>query len=247
MADEFDPFRGDTGLFEGLGRIDGVFFGKQGNAANLSANVTITDEQGNPHEQFYGLGSEWQSFDGGESVEHPRGENKSFSNQSPYFDFITHAMDAGAADEMRRRNRDLFSNHGPMHGKFWQGLVFDFEVVERPGRRPNEEGVWVNSTFNRVLPTKYHGVQGDSSATSPSADSVPSSQSASGSQGSTVNDGLGLSETDRAKLKTLALSHSYPEFVDAVTDLTDSRGESMVANAPLMQALADEGFYNSLR
>lgn len=247
MTDEFDPFKGDTGLFEGLGRIEGVFFGKQGNVANYSAQVTVVDENGDSHELFYGLGGEWQSFDGGESVEHPRGENKSFSNQSAYFDFITSAMDAGGADEMRRRNRELFNNHGPMHGKFWRDLVFDFEVVERKTRRPNEEGVWVDAVGNRVLPTKFHGVQGDSSATKASGDRVPSSPSASGSQPTTVDDGLGLSEADRGRLKALAVSKSYPDFVDAVTDLTDSNGESMVANAPLMQALADEGFYNSLR
>lgn len=247
MTDEFDPFKGDTGLFSGLGRIDSVYFGKQGNAINLSANITIVDEAGDTHEQFYGVGSEWQSFDGGESIEHPKGENKSFNNQTPYFDFITSAMDAGAADEMRRRNRELYNNHGPMHGAFWKDLTFDFEVLERSIRRPNEEGVWVNAVGNRVLPTKFHGVQEGTSATKHGDSPASSNRTVSGSQPTTVNDGLGLSEVDRTKIQVLAKAKSYPDWVDAVSELTDSSGESMFSNAPLMQALADEGFYQSLR
>jgi hypothetical protein len=261
MADEFDPFKGGSGLKENFdGTITRVQFVKDAQARNWSAQMHIVADDQEEIEPKYGLGSGWSSFDGGDSVEH---ENKSphtlFNNQTAYWGWIAAAMGSGAEDLLRERNKAC-DNRGPQFASLWEGLRFHFDIVQAPIRVPvvgedgKQTGEWKDSTTPRLIPQKFLGLQGDqgSQTAAPTASTATTAGTASStttaSTGGSTNGVAGsLSAEDSAKLKVLARSNTFAEFVDAVMGLTDSNGVSMLENREVMAALSQESFYESMK
>src|SRR5215472_14862573 len=130
--EEFDPFAPGSNLKEDFdGTVREVTFEKSSQGDNYTAHMIVMADDGEEVESFLSLGKDWVSYDGGRSVEHPRGTKVKFNAQTVYSEFLTFAMggfvgdkhnpDAepadpdrggGAAKVMWERNRNL-QNRGP--------------------------------------------------------------------------------------------------------------------------------------
>jgi hypothetical protein len=280
MSEEFDPFAPGSNLKENFdGAITSVKFEKQENGDNYTAHMIVHADDGDEPEMFLSLGRDWVSYDGGRSVEHPRGNNTKFNAQTTYSEFIVFAMggfsgDAGdenerpvnvekglgAAQVMRERNRQL-DNRGPQMADLWLGLRFHFDVVKRKSRQrvvtkteTGDKVEWTDGTTDRMLPVRFLGVQGvqqamDVTATAPTSSPTPaSSPSPPPTSGNVSHPALAsLSPEDQEKIRALARGTDFGGFVDGVMGLQTSNGSSMLEIPPIIQALADESFYVSLR
>jgi len=283
MSEEFDPFAPGSNLKENFdGTITSVKFEKQENGDNYTAHMIVHADDGDEPESFLSLGRDWVSYDGGRSVEHPRGNNSKFNAQTTYSEFIVFAMGGfdgdtddenartvnvekglGAAQVMRERNRQL-DNRGPQMADLWLGLRFHFDVVKRKSRQrvvtkteTGEKVEWTDGTTDRMLPVRFLGVQGVQQTmvvdpVQPSVSAVAATAApppaAAPTSGNVTHPALAsLSPEDQAKLRELARSTDFGGFVDGVMGLQTSNGSSMLEIPPIIQALADETFYASLR
>lgn len=204
MAEEFDPFAPGSNIKENFDGVTRCVFEKSDNNDNYNAHMFIQATDGEEVETFLSLGRDWVSYDGGRSVEHPRGENTKFNAQTTYSEFITFAMGGfegdlgnpddkpaplerglGAANVMRERNRAL-GNRGPQIASVWDGLMFHFDVLKRHGRQRSvtktsdgERVDWLDVIQDRMMPVRFLGVreQGrlDVGATNVGSGSTPSS------------------------------------------------------------------------
>jgi hypothetical protein len=174
-AEEFDPFAPGSNLKEDFdGVVKEVRFEKSSQGDNYTAHVIVQADDGDEVESFLSLGKDWVTYDGGRSVEHPRGARMKFNGQTGYSEWITFAMggfdgdrhdpDAepadiqlgrGAAGVLRERNRRL-DNRGPQMAELWEGLRFHFDVVNRHGRTRRGDQ-WVDVVNERMMPVRYLG------------------------------------------------------------------------------------------
>jgi hypothetical protein len=182
--DTFDPFAPGSNLKEDFdGTVREVVFEKSENNDNYNAHLYVRADDGDEVESFLSLGRDWTSYDGGRSVEHPRGNRTKFNAQTTYSEFVTFAMGGfdgdkedptarpadlgrglGAAETMRARNRQL-DNRGPQFADLWQGLRFHFDIVKRQGRQRkvnvDEQGrrsdEWVDIVQERMMPVRFLG------------------------------------------------------------------------------------------
>jgi hypothetical protein len=80
--DEFDPYAGSSGLkddFDGV-IVDAWAELDTQNAGNrTNAWLKILADDGEEVSNRYGLGSDWASYDGGETIEHPKGAREAGS------------------------------------------------------------------------------------------------------------------------------------------------------------------------
>lgn len=236
MPDEFDPYKPGTGLKDDFdGTIVDSNFTTDPQTGRCSLILMVQADDGDEVPQRYGCGSDWDTFDGGETVRHPKGERTLFSNQTAYSDFMVHAMEAGAREVMYQRLRDGL---GPRAAANWHGLKFHWEVLPRPTRTRNDEtGEWENTTINRTLPTKFLGADGQGTlpvdgtvAAAPSADPLS-----------------GVDPVIKAKVvKAAKESDSYTAFIDAMLGLSDGDGTPIMEIPEIGQAVADEDWYNRL-
>lgn len=252
MPDEFDPFAPVSGLKDDFSATitDGMFVVDLGNhRASIQIDMDVDD--GTTWQLRYGLGpaGDWDTYDGGVSVKHVSGNAKQgFRGDSAYSDFMVHAMEAGARDEMYAVNK-LYEGQGPHHAKMWVGFRFHFNVLSRPARVPlnNEDGtpqldengkqVWGNGTVNRTLPTKFLGVVGQ--------ESLPlASQGGSGPGGDPLDY---LDPVTAGKVRQAARDAAkYTDFVDAMLQLTDKDDVAIMDFEQIGQAVADEGWWQRL-
>jgi hypothetical protein len=263
MPDEFDPYKPGSGLksdFDGWIK-DGVFTSEQ--YGTVLILMTDTDD-GEEYPVRYAVGSGWDTFDGGETVQHPAGARQLFAASSGYSDFMVFAMDNGAKDVLYLRVKDGL---GPRHAGNYNGLGFHWDMVERPTRRPklDEEGqrmkddrgrdVWENGTVQRLLPVRFLGVRdvqaslpGVSGATSGVSGVAAPASSASTSSDSNSDDPLTrLDLVTAAKVRKAArTSGDYITFVDVMLELTDGNDASIMEYDVIKEALADENWYASL-
>ena len=253
MPEEYDSFKPGTGLFEGEATIVVAAFVREPQRENYS--VVFDLDSG---EQIrYGLGSKWESYDGGETVEHPDGERKLFSNQSAYSSFMTHAAEAGAREIMLERSKAV-AGQGAKHASTWLRMRFLFEPVEVPIRSRHEDfladgitpnpqaGTWYNDTTNRSLPTKFLGLTGVSGSTASAAPTAPSAPSVTSS--STTDPLSVLDPVTAGKVRKAATDAAdYNAFVDAILMLTDTEGSAIMEHSIIGQHLADENWYISLK
>jgi len=199
MTEEFDPFAPGSNLKENFdGTIREVTFEKSENSDNYNAHIIVQADDGEEVESFLGLGKDWVSYDGGRTVEHPRGNRTKFNAQTTYSEYISFAMggfdgdmnnpDARAADlsrglgadkVMRERNRRL-ENRGPQCADLWEGLRFHFDVLKRMGRSnkkvTDSEGrtttEWFDVIQERMMPVRFLGT-GAGTGTTLSASAPP--------------------------------------------------------------------------
>lgn len=174
VQDQFDPFRGDTGLkddFDGY-VADGHWATDPRNTRDpqaLFGYLTIQADDGEEVEPRYSTGAGWSSFDGGHVAEHEKDNERrrGFNVNTGYFEVFSTAMNVGAEDEMRRRSTQELQGQGPRAiDGLWKGLKFHWEVkTETRKIRDRDTQEEREITTNRLLPTAFLGVVGAATAT----------------------------------------------------------------------------------
>lgn len=188
VADEFDPYAPGTGLkddFDGT-IMDTTMFVKVEGQQNMAFQLQVRADDGEEVEQRYGVGGEWMTYDGGKTVEHPKGHNRQFNGQTAYSQLIVNALMTGPeARELfyaANRNRD---NRGPQYAEVWHGMRFHFKIVEVDGQQRVEvqdeagnktgEFEWVARKQNRMFPTAFLGMVGAEGTPAPAQPTPPAS------------------------------------------------------------------------
>jgi hypothetical protein len=150
---------------------------------------------------------------------------------------MVHAMDAGAKEVMYERLRE---GRGPRHSDNWNGMIFHWEVLDRPGRSRNDEtGQWENITRPRILPTKFLGISaGDQPGLAGMQAPLPA-------HAPLVDN---LDPISYGKVKRAAVtSGTYEEWVDVCLEITDSEGRDIMDQPEIGRAVADKSTYEALR
>lgn len=244
MTDEFNPYKPGSGLkddFDGT-IVDGLFAADP-QTGNTSIILMVSCDDGDEWPGRYGTGSGWESYDAGVSVRHPGGTRQLFNAQSAYSDFMQHAWDAGAKDDMLGRIKSV---GGPTVGANWNGMRFHWEVLERPIRRPvdNEDGsrTWKDEVINRTLPVKYLGMVGVQ-------EQLPTSGTVAGagSVGSSADPLTVLDAVTAGKVRQAAKdAASYEQFIDKMLGLTNNSGTPIMDFVEIGTAVADREWFNAL-
>ena len=233
MADEFDTDKGVKDDFDGV--VKDAFFqvGEQGDT-NLVL-VKVADD-GDEVEDRYRIGTDWASFDGGETVEHP--SKTKIRADSQVAILVERAMMSGAEDEIRQRSAEN-GGKGQRTSKLWPGLRFHWDVDAKPYKFKNREGEEVEGTSYKSYPSKYLGVgeipTGDGSGSASGSSTVSTGQSTGSGSGDPQ-----MPADIMARLKVLAQSKSFPEWVDEALTIDWVRDN-------MLSALGDESYYNSLK
>lgn len=233
---EKDPWGGDSGLltdYEGV--ITDAWFGtdpkyNNGETVLLMLKLETDSPEQREHEERYACGPDWKTFDGGETVEHPKGPQKRFNKASQVQKFVEAAIACdGAAEVLRGRGT-------PKEAKLWIGTKWFFEATEASGTLAD------GSKFSSVknYPTKFLGAEGDI-RTAGEADVEASSDRPSG-PGSEGGPLAGLSEAQVTQVKVLAKTLPYSDWVEKVMEI-----EGVLSHDEFVAALVQETFYEGLK
>lgn len=258
--DDVDLLTPDTGLKEDF---DGTIFAAEWVAnqkGNYSLTLRVLADDDDEVEIRLNLGpttKNWTSYDGGETVTNQSSNRGKFHLQSDYFRWLAAASKAGAEEEIRERGRKRFdgAGQGPRHAALWLGLKFHFDVVNEPGRRSGEDGVWKDVEIPAIRPTKYlgSGEEEEKETPAPKARKTPpASRAQTNSPPSTSvsphANGPEISSDDLAILRQLAgQAADYESFADTVMETEDSDGVVFVKNRAVMTAMADESWFEGLK
>ena len=227
MADEFDTDKGIRDDYDGTVR-DAFFQANEQGNTNLVLMVLADD--GEEVEARYSVGTDWASFDGGVTVEHPA--KKKIRADSQLATLVDRAMLCGAESVIRQRSADN-GGFGQRTAKLWPGLKFHWDVEAKPYNFKNREGEQVEGTSFKSYPTRFLGEVSVEAAS-------PSGQQSTGqSTGSSTGDEQ-VPDDIIARLKVLAQAKPFNEWVDEALTIDYVR-ENMLAT------LSDESFYNSLK
>lgn len=235
--DEFNPYKPGTGLKSDFPApiLNGVFSDGQ--------IILMLNADGEEYPVKYGIGSGWESYDGGDSVKHPNGPKTLFNSNTGYSDFMSSAWDAGAKDIMMER---VTTHGGPTHANNWNLLIFHWEVIQRPGRgvKKDENGqdmtdeqgkkIWEDRSFSRLLPVKYLGVidTGD----------VPSAVNVSSAP--TLDPLTVLDAATAGKVRNAGKdSPTYESFIDTMLKLTTPAGTPIMDFTEIGAAVASMDWY----
>lgn len=248
MTDEFNPYKPGSGLkddFDGT-IVDGVFT-TDPQTGNTSIILMVQADDGDEWPGRYGTGSGWESYDAGVSVKHPGGQRQLFNAQSAYSDFMQHAWDSGAKDDMLERIKTV---GGPTVAANWNGMRFHWEVMERPIRRPEdrEDGsrVWIDATTPRTLPAKYLGMAGIQEAIPGVSSTSDTGASASGAK-SPADPLTVLDAVTAAKVRQAGKdAPTYEAFIDKMLGLTTTTGTPIMDFVEIGTAVADSNWYTAL-
>jgi len=250
MPDEFDPYKPGSGLksdFDGWIK-DGVF-ASESYGTNIILMCDCDD--GEEYAVRYSIGSGWESYDAGETVQHPAGPRQLFSGNTAYSDFMVAAMEVGARDVLYERVK---AGAGPRFASNYNGLGFHWDMVERPTRQPkvNELGervrddrgreIWENTTRPRLLPVRFLGVRDVQDHLPGSGAAAYSERFQSGADPLAVLDTLTAAKVRKAAER----AGDYISFVDEMLELTDGNDASIMDHDEIKEALANEDWYASL-
>lgn len=186
-----------------------------------------TDDEESPEEEArWSCGGDWESLDGGKTIEHPKGKGK-FNNQSAIGYLLKSALDAGAGPTLMERGK-------AQTAEVWIGLKFHMKREEFEWSSRDKPDV-VNKS-NRLLITEFYG-EGDGSGpdktATPSQASAPAEESILGTLDS---------DTVEALKKAKADTDNHAAFIDAAMELT-----SVTGNNNLIMAIATpDGLYSEL-
>lgn len=249
MSNMDDPFHLETGLKDDYDAdIIDAWFGTTENAGNtLFLFVKQLASDGEEVERRYSCGEDWQTFDGGQTAEHPK--KQFFNTNSNLGLLIARAFSVGAEDELRKRSNEL-GGVGPRSAKLWIGFSFHWGVESEDIKlKDRDTGQMVERTVNRVLPTAFLGVKnvaqtsttsqvsgtsGTTESTPPPQGSAPMADSPAGLQNATP--------AVAAQVKALAKANDYATWIDRVMQLPN-----VLNDDTLMAAISDESFYTALR
>jgi hypothetical protein len=229
MADEFDFDKGVKDDYVGV-IVDAYFKAGENNPEDISLVLKKVAEDGDEVEDFYRVGTDWASFDGGETVEHP--SKQRLRADSQVATLVSKAMECGAEVVMRERS-SANGSLGPRTAKLWPGLRFHWKVDTKEVNFTNQRtGEKVERTVYKSYPDAYIGAEGVSEG-SPDG-SAGAGAGAGGSAGQEPPPEVA------AKLKVLAQSKSFADWVDEALTIDWVRDN-------MLSALSDEGYYNSLK
>lgn len=264
MTDEFDPLAGESGLLEDFDGtvVDSYFAIGQGNSADrtfLFLKCTTDNPDTTETDLRFGVGPDWASFDGGETVEHPQNK-RTFNNQTAIIELFQTALTCGAEDVLRERLKADPEAH--KSAAFWKGLAFHWNVKsETKKMKDRDSGQMQDVVINRTLPTKFLGVVegesgGGATAVTPSgsgqaaAPTATSSETATETPGTAGNAAEGVDSLPAdltAQIRLLAQNNDFSSFVDEVMGLTDQNNAPIIKVPGVMKALSDEAWYNQLK
>jgi hypothetical protein len=221
VGDEFDTDKGVKDDYVGT-IVDAFFKGSEQNPDDISLVLVKKAEDGDEPEDYYRVGQDWASFDGGETVEHP---SKSKVRADSQVALLTErAMASGAEDIIRQRSAENGSK-GYKTAKLWPGLIFHWTVEEKHVQFKNQRtGEDVDRMTYKSYPDKFLGVSDVSTGESTGGD----------------NPNEEAPPEVIAKLKILAATKSYSDWVDEALTIEWVR-DNMVS------ALSNESFYQSLK
>jgi len=222
MADEFDF---DPGIKDDyIGTIREAHFEKGDNGTSLV--LEINAEDGAEVRQFYRCGPDWDTYDGGETIEHPSKTSPNANTQLA--EFTKKAMKSGAEATIRERSKAL-NSLGPKTSQLWAGLTFHWSVETKHVSFTNSAGELIERDTARAFPDEFIGVD----------ETAPISASSTSSS-TPVDDGSAMPETVRAQLTTLANEHDFDSFVNHAIEIEWVRSN-------ILAELSDEGLYNTLK
>lgn len=263
LGEEYDEFRTTTGLKDDYdGTITDGYFGKpQSGGDRLQSFLKVSADDGDEVELRYGIGADWETFDAGKTVEHPR--DKYFNNRTAWAEFFTAAIKVGAKEELGKRSAKL-ERRGPKDSRLFVGLRFHFNVVTETMQLPkldelgqpvrDEKGQVVREPreISRVLPTAYLGTTDDAApaaspgkakATKKAAGTTQTAAPMEEPQSSNGDEApFGLEKAQLVKLKAKAKTMTHEAWMDWVTDQ-----DEFVENDELISNVGDEEFYASLK
>jgi hypothetical protein len=218
MPDDFDTDPGIKDNYVGT-IIDASF---QPGERGTSLQLRTLAEDGAEVVSFYSIGADWQSYDGGETIEHATKEKVRADSQLATL--VDRAMKCGAEKEIRARS-DANGKLAQKTSKLWPGLTFHWIVVGKPyDFKDRETGEQVTGTTLRQYPDEFIGV-GD----------IPATNS-----DTTTEAAPKPPDEILAMLTENANSMSYQEWLDAGL-------QNDWVRSNMLSALSDEGYYNSLK
>lgn len=221
------------------------------NGKTLLLVLAMTPDDGtDTFEHMLSIGGDWQTPDGGFTVQHPSSAQRKFNKTSNYGKWLT-------ACEALPALWDVITDRGPAtDARVWEGLRFHVSVHE-------EERTFNGETTTRpvMLPDVFLGVEGASvvgqrpqpqqltqqPATATPAmtpqERIAAARAAAASKPAQQSN-LGLADEQHAQLVTLAQSSSdHQDFLIKALDL-----DWVIADDELMTTLGDpDSFYASHR
>lgn len=234
MSDQFDPFQTSSGLKDDYdGVIVDAWFAKDASAKGDLASrlqwfvVIQPDDQEAVEEVRYPCGNEWETYDGGGTADHPKGDRQLFNKATKYGRFVTAAMNSGAEDQIRAR----FAEDGqtPRHAQWLTGYKFHFARENEDKSFKNEQGETVQYTDTTLLPRKFLGFDADIASTDQEPKQVDVMDS--------------VSDETANSIRTAAHDMDYSAWVDHCLELTGVR-----QSAKLVTALGrPESLYDRLK
>jgi hypothetical protein len=257
LGEEYDEFRTSTGLKDDYdGIITDAFFGKPqsgGERLNLFFKVKADDDE---VELRYSIGNDWETYDGGKTVEHPR--EHYFNNRTAYAEFFVAALACGAKEVLGKRSHAL-ERRGPRDSRLWPGLRFHFDVKTETMNLPvrDEAGQPVRDdkgqirtqevVVPRTMPTKFLGTEADQAPKSRKGGTTRTARAEAPTEAvaTASDDGLppfGLEKSQFVKLKAKAKALAHDAWMDWVTDQ-----QEFIENDELIASVGDEDFYVGLK
>jgi hypothetical protein len=233
----------DSGLKEGP--FDGVIYKAefaQGQSGRWSLQLEILADDEDVVKVALGVGNDWASYDGGETIQGPSSRKK-FSDRSGMWRWISAANQAGAVGELKRRDVEDFHGKGPLTAAIWHGLKFTFDQVKEPGDRPNAEGVWVavEGGIPAIRPVKFIPETENTEvpkAAKPAKSAKPTSTASNGANG--------LSEDQEQHLVDIAqIASNYNDFSERVME--GVHGWDAGVKREVFLKMADESWYEGLK
>lgn len=222
MADEFDTDKGVKDDYVGT-IVEAYFKGSEQNPEDINLVLVKEAEDGDRPEDYYRVGQEWASFDGGETVEHATKQRVRADSQLAIL--TERAMACGAEDVIRQRSSENGSK-GYKLAALWPGLIFHWTVEEKHVQFKNQKtGEDVDRHVYKSYPDKFLGVADGPQAVGSSVDNSATEEAPA---------------EVIAKLKILAATKSYGDWVDEALTIEYVR-DNMVS------ALSNESFYQSLK
>jgi hypothetical protein len=234
MSDSFDPFAVSTGLKDDYdGVIVDAWFAKDSSAQGDLASrlqwfvVIQPDDQEAVEEVRFPCGNEWETYDGGGTADHPKGDRQLFNKQTKYGRFVTAAMNSGAEDQIRERFKETAQT--PRSAQWLTGYKFHFARENEDKSFKGRDGEVVNYTDTTLLPRKFLGFDGEVAATDGEPKKVDPLES--------------VSPEIAADIRRAAHDLDYSAWVDHCLELAGVR-----QSAKLVTALGrPESLYDGLR
>jgi hypothetical protein len=238
MADEFDFDKGVKDDYVGV-IVDAYFKASDQAPDDVSLVLKKAAEDGDVVEDFYRVGTDWASFDGGETVEHPVKSRLRADSQAATL--VDRAMTCGAETVLRERS-SANGSLGPRTAKLWPGLRFHWKVEQRDYNFTSQKtGEKVERSSFKSYPDRFLGVEEIMDGENGTGSTAGPGTGASGaaSSGSTSTSESAPPEVI-AKLKVLAQSKSFADWVDEALTIDYVRDK-------MLSVLSDESYYNSLK